>query len=148
MTVNAGLVDSNTFKSSDCSKIDEAKEATSVSDFNTEGEVMMIHSSCSSSLSGTKAIWSVSGSFAGSDSEHVDEAMSGWVSIGCCEVQMRSLVLVCFGVVDVNYCLDIRVCSVVAFACTVVYVRVVALKPSQLRCPCSTDVDVPCEKTG
>lgn len=43
LTVNAGFVDSCTFGSSKCPEGDEAKEATTVSDLNTEGEVIISH---------------------------------------------------------------------------------------------------------
>lgn len=65
----------------------EAKEATSVINFDAEGEIIVMHSLCATRFSGACAIRSVSGSFAGGDSEHVDEAISGCVTEVCCEAQ-------------------------------------------------------------
>lgn len=48
-----------------------------------EGEVMVTHSLCPTKLVGTKAMCSVHGSVAGSDTEHVDETMSPCVTDGC-----------------------------------------------------------------
>lgn len=64
-----------------------AMEATSVMNLDAEGEMIVIHSLCMTKLSGAYAMRSVSGSFAGGDSEHVDEAMSGRVTEVCCESQ-------------------------------------------------------------
>lgn len=71
------------------SKDDMAKEATTVTNFIAEGEVIVTHSVKSTKLSGTWAIWSVLGSLAGVSSEHVDEIISHWVSLGWGESRAR-----------------------------------------------------------
>lgn len=73
-----------------CPGYEDTYEATTVINFNTEGEIMVSHSVCITKLSGAEALCSVSGSFAGGDSEHVDESMSGCVTEVCCMTQAVS----------------------------------------------------------
>ncbi len=55
--------------------------------FIAEGEVIVSHTLCSAKFTGTKAICSVHGAFAGSDPEHVDEPIPVCVSPGRNETQ-------------------------------------------------------------
>lgn len=52
-------------------------------DLDAEGEVIVSHPVRPPSLSGTKAMCTVCGAFAGGDTEHVDEPMSGGVAANC-----------------------------------------------------------------
>lgn len=84
---DTGFDNSITKESSVRSDEELAEEATTVINLIAEGDVMVSHTLKSPKLSGAKAIRSVHGTFAGGDSEHVDEHISVKVSEGRNETQ-------------------------------------------------------------